>query len=102
MVCWIVFRTRLIPKRYDERGRSYIRRKVWLSDHCLHSSSLLYIVRLVPSRYLNFNFIGTNRYIHKFSSFALPVSLYAPTSGRAPALVFKSDWGRVWYIVWYG
>jgi hypothetical protein len=27
--------------------------------------------------------------------FALPVSLYAPTSGRAPALIFKSDWGRV-------
>ena len=72
--------------------------------------------RLVPSRYLNFNFIGANRYISiyidqyqrwtrargkgkarekitKFSSFALPVSLY--TSGRAHALVFKSDWGRV-------
>jgi hypothetical protein len=32
IVCWIVFRTRLIPKRYVERGRSYIRRKVWLSD----------------------------------------------------------------------
>jgi hypothetical protein len=27
-----VFQTRLIPKRYVERGRSYIRRKVWLSD----------------------------------------------------------------------
>ena len=34
-MCWIVFRTRLIPKRYVERGRSYIRRKVWLSDHAL-------------------------------------------------------------------
>jgi hypothetical protein len=32
IVCWIVFRTRLIPKRFVERGRSYIRRNVWLSD----------------------------------------------------------------------
>jgi hypothetical protein len=38
----------------------------------------------------------SNLPVAKFSSFALPVSLYAPTSGRAPALIFKSDWGRVW------
>jgi hypothetical protein len=34
-VCWIVFRTRLIPKRYVERGRSYIRRKVWLMSQSI-------------------------------------------------------------------
>ena len=43
-MCWIVIRTRLIWKRYVERGRSNIQRKYGLVIHCLHcSTSILYI-----------------------------------------------------------
>ena len=74
---------------------------------------------------MNFNFIGTNRYISisiyidqyqrwtrargkgkarekiaKISSFALAVSLYAPTSGRAPALIKATgdESDEVWFL----
>jgi hypothetical protein len=43
-VFWIVIRTRLLQKRYLERGRSYVRRKVclwYIFLHCLHFSGIL-------------------------------------------------------------
>jgi hypothetical protein len=97
IVCWIVFRTRLKPKRYVERGRSYIRRKVWLSDalftffeYIVYSMVwLVYIVRVCLVYNIICGYFTSFDFIELFKRIFLVVLSYFYCKYSRSTVIFK-------------